>query len=111
MKVVERRSELLKLGGLGFSPPETATQLSHKHQCSGSTVYRDFECWGMWQLELQNIQNTLIYIHLEAAIFKTVTDGFNVGAAKTVEEAKQLLEVGFDYVTEMEGIKLFRKRK
>ena len=31
--------------------------------------------------------------------------------AKTVEEAKQLLEKGFDYVTEIDGMKLFRKRK
>ena len=31
--------------------------------------------------------------------------------AKTVEEAKQLLEEGFDYVTEINGTKLFRKRK
>jgi predicted RNase H-like HicB family nuclease len=31
--------------------------------------------------------------------------------AKTVDEAKRLLEEGFDYVTEIEGMKLFRKRK
>jgi hypothetical protein len=31
--------------------------------------------------------------------------------AKTVEEAKRLLEEGFDHVTEIEGKKLFRKRK
>jgi len=27
------------------------------------------------------------------------------------EEATALIEVGFEYVTEMEGLKLFRKRK
>jgi len=59
----------------------------------------------------KNIDNTLIYIHLEAAIFKTSNDEFTVRTAKTVEEAKQLLEVGFEYVTEMESMKLFRKRK
>ena len=31
--------------------------------------------------------------------------------AKTIKEAKQLLEEGFDYVTEIDGMKLFRKRK
>jgi hypothetical protein len=31
--------------------------------------------------------------------------------AKTVEEAQRLLEEGFDYVTKLEGMKLFRKRK
>ena len=59
----------------------------------------------------KNIQNTLIYIHLEAAIFKSGNDEFTVRSADTVEEAKQLLEVGFEYVTEMEDVKLFRKRK
>jgi hypothetical protein len=31
--------------------------------------------------------------------------------AVTVGEAFKLLEVGFDYVTDVEGVKLFRKRK
>ncbi|MDH5391186.1 MAG: site-specific integrase [Candidatus Bathyarchaeota archaeon] len=59
----------------------------------------------------KNIQNTLIYIHLEAAIFKSGDHKFTVRTAKTLEEAKQLLEVGFEYVTEVESVKLFRKRK
>lgn len=59
----------------------------------------------------KNIQNTLVYIHLEAAIFKTVNDEFTVRTAKTVEEAKKLLEVGFECATEIDGVKLFRKRK
>ena len=29
----------------------------------------------------------------------------------TMEEAKALIETGFEYVTDMENIKLFRKRK
>jgi len=32
-------------------------------------------------------------------------------AAKTVKEAKQLIEAGFEYVTDMNGVKLFRKLK
>ncbi len=40
-----------------------------------------------------------------------LNDEFHVKVAKSVQEAKQLLEVGFEYVTEMEGVKLFRKRK
>jgi len=31
--------------------------------------------------------------------------------AKTVKEACQLVEAGFDYVTEMNSVRLFRKRK
>jgi len=32
-------------------------------------------------------------------------------AARNVEEAKELIEAGFEYVTEIEGVKLFRKVK
>jgi hypothetical protein len=59
----------------------------------------------------KNIKKALIYIHLEGAIFKSGDEEFTVRTAKTLEEAKQLLEVGFEYVTEVEGVKLFRKRK
>ena len=31
--------------------------------------------------------------------------------ARTIDEARQLLEIGFDYVCEIEDVKLFRKRK
>ncbi|MEM2107988.1 MAG: hypothetical protein QXL10_01725 [Candidatus Bathyarchaeia archaeon] len=31
--------------------------------------------------------------------------------AHDLKEACQLLETGFEYVTDMEGVKLFRKRK
>lgn len=31
--------------------------------------------------------------------------------AQTIEEACKLLEVGFEYVTDIDGVKLFRKRK
>jgi len=32
-------------------------------------------------------------------------------AAQIVQEASQLIEQGFDYVTDVDGVKLFRKRK
>jgi transcriptional antiterminator len=54
---VKRRLELLKLEGLGFSMPEIVTELSQKYQCSGRTVYRDFESRCQWQPELQNVKN------------------------------------------------------
>jgi hypothetical protein len=54
---VRRRLELLKLEGLGFSPPQIVTELSQKYQFSGRTVYRDFESRGQWQPELQNVKN------------------------------------------------------
>lgn len=38
-------------------------------------------------------------------------DEFEVATATTVEQAKELLAVGFDYVTDKNDIMLFRKPK
>ncbi|MBS7649143.1 site-specific integrase [Candidatus Bathyarchaeota archaeon] len=62
-------------------------------------------------LSHKNIKNTLIYIQLEEAIFRGQEDDFICKAAQTVDEAKTLIEVGFEYVCDFNGIKLFRKRK
>jgi len=59
----------------------------------------------------KNIQNTLVYITIENALFQNTNDDFHVRTAKTVEEACRLFEVGFEYVTEIDGVKIFRKRK
>jgi integrase len=56
----------------------------------------------------KNINNTLVYTHLVNFNDK---DEFYSATAKTVEEAKKLIEEGFDYITEIDGIRLFRKRK
>ncbi len=58
-----------------------------------------------------NVNNTLIYLHLERALFNLESYEFNVKTPKTVEEASKLLEVGFDYVCDLDDFKLFRKRK
>jgi hypothetical protein len=55
----------------------------------------------------KNIKNTLIYTHL----VNFETDAYVCKIANTVEEAKALVEQGFDYVTEVDGMKLFRIRK
>jgi len=36
---------------------------------------------------------------------------FHAKTVKTVEEACELIEVGFEYVTTMDGVQIFRKRK
>jgi len=56
----------------------------------------------------RKIESTLIYTQL---IKFENEDDFICRIAKTVKEAKELIEVGFEYVTDMEGFKLFRKRK
>jgi len=61
----------------------------------------------------KNIQNTLIYINLEAAIFRTIDDEFTVRVTNNAEDACHLIEVGFEQVTGeyTGGGKIFRKRK
>ena len=60
----------------------------------------------------KNIENTEIYINLERAIFGDGAEGeFHVKVASKPEEIKALLEVGFEYVCEKDGLLFFRKRK
>jgi len=55
----------------------------------------------------RNINNTLIYTQL--VDFKN--DDYIAKVAKTLQEACQLVEAGFEYITEMDGAKIFRKPK
>jgi integrase len=60
----------------------------------------------------RTIKSTMQYINLEAALYhNSNTDDFHVKVAETLDQACELLETGFEYVTDMEGKKLFRKRK
>jgi len=60
----------------------------------------------------KSLSNTLIYIDLEKAIYGAPDqEEFTVRVAQTLDEACELLEAGFDYVMDMDGKKLFRKRK
>ena len=56
----------------------------------------------------RNINNTLVYTHL---VSFSENDEFCSATAKTVAEAQKLVEQGFDFVTDVDGVKLFRKRK
>ena len=59
-----------------------------------------------------SLDNTLIYINLEQAVFgESNNQEFHVKVAHNLEEACELVKVGFNYVCEMEDAKLFRKRK
>jgi hypothetical protein len=58
----------------------------------------------------RSIMNTQLYVNLEQAIFE-YNDSYDVKLAGTVDEAKKLLEIGYEYITEMDNRKLFRKRK
>jgi integrase len=57
----------------------------------------------------KNINNTIVYTHLVR--IDDDEDKYYSATAKTVEKARKLVEQGFEYVCEIEGVKIFRKRK
>lgn len=60
------------------------------------------------QMGHKKLETTLIYTQL---VNFNEEDEFYSATAKTVAEARKLVEQGFEYVTEVNGVKLFRKRK
>jgi len=63
---------------------------------------------GKRALGHKNIKNTLIYTQL--AEFEE-EDQFISKVAKTVEEACEFVEKGFEYICDLNDVKIFRKRK
>jgi integrase len=59
------------------------------------------------QMGHSQIKTTLIYTQL----LNLNDDEWTCKTANTIKEATQLIENGFEYITEMDGTKLFRKRK
>jgi integrase len=59
------------------------------------------------QLGHKEINNTLFYTQL----LNFEEDEYIVKGAETKEQAMKLIENGYEYVTEMDGTKIFRKRK
>lgn len=60
------------------------------------------------QLGHKRIDTTLIYTQL---LNREEADKYTCKTATTLEQATQLIENGFEYVTELDDVKLFRKRK
>jgi integrase len=83
-----------------------------RHWKATMEYHKTHDPWYVKQLlGHKSLQSTEIYINIEQAIFNENNQEFHVVAATTIEEACKLLEAGFEYVTDMEGKKLFRKRK
>ena len=59
----------------------------------------------------KNIESTMTYINIESALYLATSDEWICKTATNITEATKLIEVGFEYITEMNGLKLFRKRK
>lgn len=59
----------------------------------------------------KDLDKTMLYVQIEKSLFNDNSDEFTVRVAKTPEEVKSLLETGFEYVCEKDGLMFFRKRK
>jgi integrase len=59
------------------------------------------------QLGHKRIETTLTYTHLVSF----ADEEYVSAVAKDIKKALELIEAGFEYVTEMDGAKIFRKRK
>lgn len=87
--------------------------------------YHSFRHWKATQLYHQTkdilyvmkylghreVKNTLIYIDLETISFPHGGDDYHAKIARTEQEAIKLVEAGFEFVCDIDGAKLFRKRK
>jgi len=62
----------------------------------------------MKQMGHKKIETTLLYTQL---VHFNEEDEYTCKTATNITEATQLIENGFEYITEIDGIKLFRKRK
>jgi len=59
------------------------------------------------QMGHRRIETTLIYTQL----LNLNDDEWTCKTASTVEQVMQLVEAGFQYVTDLDGLKIFKKRK
>ena len=103
MDAVRRRLELLKLEGLGFFQPEIVKELSQNFECSGRTVYRDFESRDVWQPELQQVENhgrilmkvvnryEQIYMQASIKLLTGVQESTQLGALNVMLKANRLV--------------------
>ena len=58
------------------------------------------------------MDSTILYINIEQAIFHNAPpEEFHVRVAETAEEIQELLDAGFEYVLQKDGLTYFRKRK
>ncbi len=78
----------------------------------GTMLYHQYrsEYYVMQQLGHRKIENTLLYIQLEEALFQGAVDYISK-VAKTENEVCKLIEDGFEFVCDFQGHKVFRKRK
>ena len=63
-----------------------------------------------YMMGYKNWKNTQVYVDIQE-ILNSHSDEYYTAIAETVEEACKLLADGWAYVMEMDGVKIFKKRK
>ena len=94
-------------------PTTDSGSLSHfRHWKTTQLYHRTKDILYLMQfLGYKSIKNTLKYVQIEGALFQEEKEEFICKAASNVDEAKTLIEAGFDYVCELNDVILFRRRK
>jgi hypothetical protein len=59
----------------------------------------------------KSIKNKLLYIDLEIGCYPHGPEDYHAKTARTEDEAIKRVETGFDFVCDIQGAKLFRKRR
>lgn len=108
---IQRKRLALKLG----NPRLTQIHMhTFRHWKTTMEYYRTRDIFYVMQfLGHKKIENTLLYVQLTNTIFQDRDDKYVCTVAKTAQEAVQLIELGFEYVTGEyhDGGKLFKKQK
>jgi len=80
-----------------------------RHFLATKTYYQTKDLLHVKQiLGHKSISSTIVYTHL---VDFEENDQYIVKVAKTIDEFTELLEIGFNYVSDFEGLKVLRKRK
>jgi integrase len=100
-----RRNTAKKLGNLNLNK---ITLKTFRHWKATMEYHRTKDILYVKELlGHKNIQNTLVYTHL----VNWENDDWVCKVALNLEEVVNLIEAGFEYVTDFEDKKIFRKRK
>jgi site-specific recombinase XerC len=84
-------------------------QLRSFRHWKGTQLYSETKdiMYVKWFLGHKRIENTMVYVHLT----NFESNQYITKVAKTLSECEELVKLGYEYVTDVEGFKLFRKRK
>jgi len=84
-------------------------QLRSFRHWKGTQLYSETKdiMYVKWFLGHKRIENTMVYVHL----VNFESNQYITKVAKTLSECEELVKLGYEFVCNVDGFKLFRKRK